>query len=59
MFQCREIRYSKLNFQAQSQTQLTQQQQQQQLQRQFEQLVVAQAAQNAHVHLQAIQVNFE
>ncbi|VIO90884.1 Myb-like DNA-binding domain containing protein [Brugia malayi] len=45
--------YTQFYQQAQSQAQLTQQQQQQHLQRQFEQLVVAQAAQNAH--LQAIQ----
>ncbi|CAG9540398.1 unnamed protein product, partial [Cercopithifilaria johnstoni] len=47
--------YTQFYQQAQGQAQLTQQQQQQQLQRRFEQLVVAQAAQNAHVHLQAIQ----
>uniref|UniRef100_A0A1I8EZM6 SANT domain-containing protein n=1 Tax=Wuchereria bancrofti TaxID=6293 RepID=A0A1I8EZM6_WUCBA len=45
--------YTQFYQQAQSQAQLSQQQQQQHLQRQFEQLVVAQAAQNAH--LQAIQ----
>ncbi|MCP9258619.1 hypothetical protein DINM_001637 [Dirofilaria immitis] len=52
--------YTHFYQQTQGQVQLTQQQQQQQqLQRQFEQLVVAQAAQNAHVHLQAIQVHFK